>query len=451
VSPETRLPDGDPFKALADLGFSDYEAKAYCALLAQAPANGYQVVGNYPTYGRAMNPDGPNLVVIENGTHGVRPEPGDVVSTAPTKYDPLGHTAVVTASEVDSSGNGTVTLIQENGGWDNDGWVTYPVSAWKVGDHVSGWLHNPTWTVQSPMYGFVRAPSVFASRLAVRGGPFHISASDAQSIAVAGAAGPRAIPLLGYVSTSGTFYADQGSTPDPWIQEATGVRSIALAEGGAGATPALGYVTTDGRFYAEHGPLPGSFTLEASGVRSIAISYGGAHGAPLLAYVDQAGTLRAKTGVTLAAPWVLEATRVRSIALAGSTAVGSEVLGYVSGARRFFVKTGSLTTRWVPEATGVAAISVASLGPAATPLLGYLTTAQDFYAAEGAAPKSWSKLASVATEVAVAAGSGTTATPILAYLSAAGDFEASSRSLVPHFVLQGTGVTQIAAASITYD
>ncbi|HEY5526556.1 MAG TPA: helix-turn-helix domain-containing protein [Candidatus Anoxymicrobiaceae bacterium] len=43
MSPETRLPDGDPFKALADLGFSDYEAKAYCALLAQAPANGYQV------------------------------------------------------------------------------------------------------------------------------------------------------------------------------------------------------------------------------------------------------------------------------------------------------------------------------------------------------------------------------------------------------------------------
>ena len=39
-----KLPDGDdPFKALADLGFSDYEAKAYCALLAQAPSNGYQV------------------------------------------------------------------------------------------------------------------------------------------------------------------------------------------------------------------------------------------------------------------------------------------------------------------------------------------------------------------------------------------------------------------------
>lgn len=41
---DARPPDGgDPFKALSDLGFGDYEAKAYCALLAQAPSNGYQV------------------------------------------------------------------------------------------------------------------------------------------------------------------------------------------------------------------------------------------------------------------------------------------------------------------------------------------------------------------------------------------------------------------------
>jgi len=36
---------GDPHKALAELGFSDYEARAYCALLEEAPANGYQVAG----------------------------------------------------------------------------------------------------------------------------------------------------------------------------------------------------------------------------------------------------------------------------------------------------------------------------------------------------------------------------------------------------------------------
>jgi sugar-specific transcriptional regulator TrmB len=43
LEPETDTPSGDPLKSLADLGFSDYEARAYCALLDEAPANGYQV------------------------------------------------------------------------------------------------------------------------------------------------------------------------------------------------------------------------------------------------------------------------------------------------------------------------------------------------------------------------------------------------------------------------
>jgi len=33
----------DAHEALTELGFGDYEARAYCALLAQSPANGYQV------------------------------------------------------------------------------------------------------------------------------------------------------------------------------------------------------------------------------------------------------------------------------------------------------------------------------------------------------------------------------------------------------------------------
>ena len=33
----------DAYKALMAIGFSDYEARAYCALLAESPANGYQV------------------------------------------------------------------------------------------------------------------------------------------------------------------------------------------------------------------------------------------------------------------------------------------------------------------------------------------------------------------------------------------------------------------------
>jgi sugar-specific transcriptional regulator TrmB len=34
---------GDAYRALMDVGFSDYEARAYCALLRQFPANGYQI------------------------------------------------------------------------------------------------------------------------------------------------------------------------------------------------------------------------------------------------------------------------------------------------------------------------------------------------------------------------------------------------------------------------
>jgi HTH-type transcriptional regulator, sugar sensing transcriptional regulator len=43
MGPDVHTGEGDPYRLLAELGFSDYEAKAYCALLTQAPANGYQV------------------------------------------------------------------------------------------------------------------------------------------------------------------------------------------------------------------------------------------------------------------------------------------------------------------------------------------------------------------------------------------------------------------------
>jgi sugar-specific transcriptional regulator TrmB len=33
----------DTYEALMAVGFGDYEARAYCALLLQSPANGYQV------------------------------------------------------------------------------------------------------------------------------------------------------------------------------------------------------------------------------------------------------------------------------------------------------------------------------------------------------------------------------------------------------------------------
>ena len=121
------------------------------------PANGWDVVRDYGAYKATYNPDGPDLIVVNNGTVGTVPQPGDVVSLGPTQYDLFGHTAVVTATSVNEQGNGTITLIQQNGGPGNDGWVTYPVDDWVVGDDVTAWLHNPSWNHQWPVVGFTRA------------------------------------------------------------------------------------------------------------------------------------------------------------------------------------------------------------------------------------------------------------------------------------------------------
>jgi hypothetical protein len=99
-------------------------------------ANGDNVVRNYRTaYGGG-------LVKVNNGTVGHAPVPGDVMS-----FDSpgMGHAAVVAASSVNTSGNGTITLLSQND--TTNGWRTLAVSNWKVasfGDQVPyGWLHDP--------------------------------------------------------------------------------------------------------------------------------------------------------------------------------------------------------------------------------------------------------------------------------------------------------------------
>jgi hypothetical protein len=99
-------------------------------------ANGDGVVRNYSAA------DGGNLVKIANGTSGLAPLPGDVIS-----FDSpgLGHVAVVTAANVDNAGNGSITLLSQND--TPTGWRTLAVTRWRVasfGDQVPyGWLHDP--------------------------------------------------------------------------------------------------------------------------------------------------------------------------------------------------------------------------------------------------------------------------------------------------------------------
>jgi hypothetical protein len=100
-------------------------------------ANGNSVVRNYTAA------DGGGLVKVSNGTAGVAPRPGDVIS-----FDSpgLGHVGVVAASNVDASGDGSITILSQND--TADGWRTLSVAGWRVGGFGSfmpyGWLHDPT-------------------------------------------------------------------------------------------------------------------------------------------------------------------------------------------------------------------------------------------------------------------------------------------------------------------
>src|SRR5579884_3558982 len=96
-------------------------------------ANGSQVVWNY---------NGTALQKVANGTTGQVPAAGDVLSYGSTSTN--GHTSVVTGAQVNASGNGSVSVIEENAS--STGTESLTVSGWTIQDStaVSGWLHDPT-------------------------------------------------------------------------------------------------------------------------------------------------------------------------------------------------------------------------------------------------------------------------------------------------------------------
>lgn len=101
-------------------------------------ANGVDVVNNY------RSSYGGGLMRVDNATVGKAPQPGDVISFR--NGSDAGHVAVVSASTVDGSGNGSITLISQND--TTDGSRTLGVTAWQVapfGTFVPyGWLHDPS-------------------------------------------------------------------------------------------------------------------------------------------------------------------------------------------------------------------------------------------------------------------------------------------------------------------
>jgi hypothetical protein len=93
-------------------------------------ANGYAVVTNY---------SGSKLNKVTNGTSGQAPHPGDVLQSGVAETG--GHTSIVTAESVNGSGNGTITVIEQNGS--STGWNSLSVSNWVVSGGVTKWLTDP--------------------------------------------------------------------------------------------------------------------------------------------------------------------------------------------------------------------------------------------------------------------------------------------------------------------
>jgi hypothetical protein len=413
------------------------------------PANGWDVVSDYETYKAGYNPNGPNLVVVDNGTPGAVPQPGDVISTAQNPKDSYGHTAVVTASSVNDQGNGSVTLIQQNGGKGNNGWVTYPVQDWVVGNGVSSWLHNPSWAFQRPVVGLT-ASQAFEARIARSGSSYQQVATGASSIAVAGSTGANGTngsAVYGYMDGNGNFYARRASSQS-WRLIATHVKSIALAMTSAG-TPVLAYLSSTGLFYAREGTLTGTYSLEASGVNSIALAGGGGSAAPLLGYIANANrALIIKAGVVGGTWNIVRASGVRAFALTEGTTASSGLMGYVSGSGTFCAAAVSQKPRWITEARNVKAISLAAIGPSGKPLLGYLE-AGTFYAAESLTPTTWTTEATSVTQIGVASGSALGASAVLGYTTPAGELEVAQGSLSGHFSAQALNVSSFSLSTLT--
>jgi hypothetical protein len=99
--------------------------------IAPYTANANQIVANDQAGG---------MQKITNGTRGVPPRAGDVLTYGPaTTY---GHTSIVSSTNIDGSGNGTITVVEENNS--AGGSSTLAVSGWTVQafEPITGWLHR---------------------------------------------------------------------------------------------------------------------------------------------------------------------------------------------------------------------------------------------------------------------------------------------------------------------
>lgn len=109
-------------------------------------ANGNQIVSNYT--GTILRKNYP--------TDRISPKVGDVIAMDSTTP---GHTGVVIESTFNSSGNGTVVMMEQNSSSDGKRTITFS-NFYDVAGRVTGWLHDPSSDIAVPdtgdgnIYGF---------------------------------------------------------------------------------------------------------------------------------------------------------------------------------------------------------------------------------------------------------------------------------------------------------
>lgn len=108
-------------------------------------ANGKDVVNNFPT----SQYQSLNVEKVANGTPQRAPRPGDVISYGSNST--YGHTSIVSESNVDGNGNGSIRVVEQN--YSRSGSRTHEVQNWvvKASDGVSNWLRfNSSGTPPQP-------------------------------------------------------------------------------------------------------------------------------------------------------------------------------------------------------------------------------------------------------------------------------------------------------------
>lgn len=68
------------------------------------------------------------------------PTPGDILAEG---IAGSGHTAIVTSININNSGTGTLTILEQNGSASSNGSRDIPITNNIVGDNVTAWLHDP--------------------------------------------------------------------------------------------------------------------------------------------------------------------------------------------------------------------------------------------------------------------------------------------------------------------